>query len=391
MKLSNIVLVELCWPFLANSSHVPRTDKSAVSNLTSSAYSNGVSLLAEHEIQLDARSDRSKCTLKNLAIRREYGSLSREERLDYVNAVLCLQSLPPRTPANVSSGARSRFDDFTVVHIQQTLDIHFSGVFPPWHRWFVHSYEKALREECGYKGYQPYWDWPKYAHAPQDSPIFDGSDPSLGGNGEFIEHEGPVIQSPDGQTSLQLPPGVGSGNVTTGPFANMTINLGPVGGLNDTAPGPDGGLGYNPRSLKRDVGPALNERYANYSTVLSESFPDFIKQYSRTALLTRVQTFSRNPTSSNTVFCPRACLTRSRSDPTAASTMSLAATRAVTCSPHPQILRFGCITGRWTVCGLRGKRINIARPVSELSSSNSNHRFPGNCSTSAAVASKKAR
>jgi hypothetical protein len=341
MKLSNIVLVELCWPFLANSSHVPRTDKSAVSNLTSSAYSNGLSLLEEHETQLDARSDKSKCTLKNLAIRREYGSLS-------------LQSLPPRTPANVSSGARSRFDDFTVVHIQQTLDIHFSGVFPPWHRWFVHSYEKALREECGYKGYQPYWDWPKYAHAPQDSPIFDGSDTSLGGNGEFIEHEGPVIQSPDGQTSLQLPPGVGSGNVTTGPFANMTINLGPVGGLNDTAPGPDGGLGYNPRSLKRDVGPALNERYANYSTVLSESFRISINN--TFGLPTdSFQTFSRNPTSSNTVFCPRACLTRSRSDPTEASTMSLAATRAVTCSLRLPIPRFGCITARWIACGLRGK------------------------------------
>jgi tyrosinase len=156
MRLSHILLAELCWPFLANALQIPRTDKHAVSNLTSSAYSNGLSFLEERETQLDARSGKSKCTLKNLGIRREYGSLSREERLDYVNAVLCLQSLPPRTPANVSSGARSRFDDFTVVHIQQTLDIHFSGVFPPWHRWFVHSYEKALREECGYKGYQPY-------------------------------------------------------------------------------------------------------------------------------------------------------------------------------------------------------------------------------------------
>lgn len=36
------------------------------------------------------------------------GDLSHDERLDYVNAVLCLQSLPPRTPANVSAGARSR-------------------------------------------------------------------------------------------------------------------------------------------------------------------------------------------------------------------------------------------------------------------------------------------
>lgn len=32
----------------------------------------------------------------------------------------------------------------------------------------------------------------------------------------------------------------------------------------------DGGLGYNPRRLKRDLGPAVNERYANYSTTLSK-------------------------------------------------------------------------------------------------------------------------
>ena len=36
------------------------------------------------------------------------GDLTHQERLDYVNAVLCLQHLPPRTPANVSAGARSR-------------------------------------------------------------------------------------------------------------------------------------------------------------------------------------------------------------------------------------------------------------------------------------------
>jgi tyrosinase len=47
----------------------------------------------------------------------------------------------------------------------------------------------------------------------------------------------------------------------------MTINLGPVGGLAGVDPGPDGGLGWNPRGLRRDLGPAMNQRYANYSTV----------------------------------------------------------------------------------------------------------------------------
>ncbi|KAK7980215.1 hypothetical protein PG989_012672 [Apiospora arundinis] len=170
------------------------------------------------------------CTADNIVYRREYGSLSKTERLDYVNSVKCLQALPARTPAKVSAGTRSRFDDFVLVHIQRTLDIHYTGNFQHWHRWFVYLYEKALRDECGYKGYQPYWDWP--------------NDP------------------------IQLAPGVGGGYVRTGPFANMTVNLGPVGGVAGVEPGPDGGLGYNPRGLKRDVGPALNQRYANYTTVL---------------------------------------------------------------------------------------------------------------------------
>ncbi|CAG9992213.1 unnamed protein product, partial [Clonostachys byssicola] len=177
------------------------------------------------------------------------------------------------------------FDDFVVVHIQQTLDIHFSGVFQPWNRWFLHRYEKVLREECGYKGYQPRCSSSEagsfrsgsigigrsYHTAPEKSPIFNGGSYSFGGNGDFIPHEGLAIDPPEGVGggNVQLPAEVGGGFVTTGPFANMTINLGPVGGLEGTAPGPDGGLGYNPRRLKRDVGPALNTRYANYTTVLN--------------------------------------------------------------------------------------------------------------------------
>lgn len=145
----------------------------------------------------------------------------------------------------------------------------------PWHRWYIYVYETALRDECGFTGYQPYWDWAKYASAPQDSPIFNGDEYSLGGNGEYIPgHNGSVIVLPevDGvpRENIQLPPGLGGGFVKTGPFANMSVNLGPVAVLPDVAPNPQpDGLGYNPRGLKRDVGPGINQRYANHSTVLS--------------------------------------------------------------------------------------------------------------------------
>ncbi|KAF3014290.1 hypothetical protein E8E14_011866 [Neopestalotiopsis sp. 37M] len=231
--------------------------------------------------QLATLNSSSSCSEKNIVFRREYGSLSEAERLGYINAVKCLQKLPPLTPANVSSGAKSRYDDFIVVHIQQTLSIHYSGNFMAWHRWFVYLYETALRDECGYTGYQPYWDWPKYASAPQDSPIFNGDPYSLGGNGDYVPHNGSVITPPEGVDGgdIQLAAGLGGGFVTTGPFANMTVNLGPVAGLVGTEAGPDGGLGYNPRGLKRDVGPALNTRYANYTTVLELLKKPNIEQY----------------------------------------------------------------------------------------------------------------
>ncbi|KAH7311288.1 hypothetical protein B0I35DRAFT_437840 [Stachybotrys elegans] len=209
------------------------------------------------------------CTIDKVVFRREYGSLSQAERLDYVNAVICLQNKPARTPSSVAPGAKSRFDDFVATHINQTRAIHFTGNFLPWHRWFVYQYEKALRDECGYQGYQPYWDWPKYASSPETSPIFNGDPYSLGGNGEFVPHNGPVIPPSGDLPPVMLPPGNGGGFVTTGPFANMTVNLGPVIPLEGTTPGTLGGLGWNPRGLKRDIGPLLTTRYANYTAILN--------------------------------------------------------------------------------------------------------------------------
>ena len=89
----------------------------------------------------------------------------------------------------------------------------------------------------------------------------------MGGNGEYIPHNGTIIIPPPGVigTPIQLPAGLGGGCVTEGPFT--TISLGPMSV--DGAPvGPQGGFGANPRCLKRDVGPAITQRYSNYSSVL---------------------------------------------------------------------------------------------------------------------------
>ncbi|TLD03220.1 uncharacterized protein PgNI_12502 [Pyricularia grisea] len=161
----------------------------------------------------------SSCTLENASIRREWSDLSIAEREEYISAVQCLQRLPANTSSSVSPGARSRFDDFLTVHIQQTPYIHNTANFLGWHRYYVWQYEKALREECNYKGFQPYWNWNREVADPTKSAMFNGNATSLSGN------------SPSKDAC-----------VNSGPFKDMSVNLGPGNSLK-----------YNPRCLKRDI------------------------------------------------------------------------------------------------------------------------------------------
>lgn len=81
-------------------------------------------------------------------------SLSGSEKKAYTSAVNCLLTKPSKL-TDFAPGARSRYDDFVAVHINQTLSIHGTGNFLTWHRYFTWAYENALRQECGYNGYQP--------------------------------------------------------------------------------------------------------------------------------------------------------------------------------------------------------------------------------------------
>ncbi|PSN70209.1 Di-copper centre-containing protein [Corynespora cassiicola Philippines] len=214
---------------------------------------------------------RGGCTLKTLTVRKEWGSLSANERKDYTNAVLCLQAKQANTPSSLIPGAKSRFDDFVGLHINDTNFIHYTGTFLAWHRYFTWQYEQALRNECGYKGAQPYWDWAKTARTGLEvSPILDGSDTSMSGNGAPVPNQGNVVLGGNGLPEILLPPGTGGGCVTSGPFKDMTVNLGPVAlGLTDgTSIGNGNGLAYNPRCLKRDLTDAINRRFANATSVV---------------------------------------------------------------------------------------------------------------------------
>ena len=140
--------------------------------------------------------------------------MSKKERKSYIKAVKCMISSPSKTPAGLVSGAKTPYDDFVAQHINQTTSIHGTGNFLSWHRYFVYGYEKSLRDECGYTGYQPYWNWFSYQNDLSKSPLFDGSETSMGGDGAFLKHNGSV----SGGGSILLPSGNGGGCIKSGPF-----------------------------------------------------------------------------------------------------------------------------------------------------------------------------
>ncbi|KAF9002882.1 hypothetical protein BDQ17DRAFT_1390574 [Cyathus striatus] len=166
--------------------------------------------------------------------------LSKKDQLSYLSAVQCILTKSPTTPLNEAPGVGSRFDDFIATHIQQTYSIHYVGHFLPWHRYYTAIYEKALRDECGYIGAQPY-------ALPSTSPtIFSLTIHKILGLGTGHPPLGNFTTSPLWDAKY----GFGGGCITTGPLANMTVRMGP---------GDD--VGGNPRCLKRDWSPYFAGRY----------------------------------------------------------------------------------------------------------------------------------
>ena len=183
--------------------------------------------------------------------------MSKLDRTSYINAVYCLAKKPGKTPigpySSIIPGAKTRYDDFTAAHNLKTLVIHADGLFLGWHRYYVWLYEKALREECGYKGAQPYWDWTIGWQDPRQTAVFDGSPWSMGSNGQYIPDRPPtIIRAPPPIGDVPVAPGTGGGCIVSGPFTadKFQVHLGPTGYLPQ---GPLGGLGYNPRCLNRDI------------------------------------------------------------------------------------------------------------------------------------------
>lgn len=64
------------------------------------------------------------CTTENVIVRKLFENLSGDERIAYTSALKCLMNLEAKTPSEIAAGAKTRYDDWIVTHINQTLSIH---------------------------------------------------------------------------------------------------------------------------------------------------------------------------------------------------------------------------------------------------------------------------
>ncbi len=60
-----------------------------------------------------------------------------EDREAYIKAVLCLQSKPPKAPADKFPGPKSRFDDFVAYHMSNAVMLHDSTHLFASHHYFL--------------------------------------------------------------------------------------------------------------------------------------------------------------------------------------------------------------------------------------------------------------
>ncbi|KAH9442994.1 hypothetical protein Pst134EB_027344 [Puccinia striiformis f. sp. tritici] len=155
---------------------------------------------------LASRGNSSSPGCPTVRVRREWRSLNHDEQASYITAVKCLADLPSKL---LPGGDYRRYDDFENVHSRMRSKIHWCAIFLPWHRHFMFLFEKALRDECGYPGSLPRWDWTLDSLDMSQSPVWsDDPDVGFGGNGRDF---------------TDVDDGLEGGVVTDGAFANWPL------------------------------------------------------------------------------------------------------------------------------------------------------------------------
>ena len=122
---------------------------------------------------------RCQCENGNLVkccrIRKEFTSMTHEERVRYISTVF---------HASTDPTYKTEYEDLLTRHKNLfRTGIHIPDVFLPWHRWYILQYENLLRRvDC--KVTVPYWDWSVVATDPWSSSMWKPGKDSFGGNGD---------------------------------------------------------------------------------------------------------------------------------------------------------------------------------------------------------------
>lgn len=204
------------------------------------------------------------CTAENAAVRYDFDAMPPADRKAFTDAINCLRTKPSQLDQKEYPGAINRFSDWAVVHVNQTRVVHLDGFFLTWHRMFIHLFHQDLKEQCGYQGQMPYWNWPATADNLTGSNIFNGDEYSMSGNGYFTNND-PYVLAP----GFSIPHGSGGGCIMSGPFKGMSYTMPPVDIqflINGTAP-PHSIFDKHETCLTRDLNEFAAKTWNNYTDV----------------------------------------------------------------------------------------------------------------------------
>jgi len=111
----------------------------------------------------------------------------------WIDAVHCMHKSPTKHNKEFPA-TRNRYDDFVAFHVNATSWLpgtHNNGFFLPFHRYLMIIWENALRDECGYQGPTPWWDWsldtPERGGHFNSSPVWD-TVLGFGGDGKKVSN-----------------------------------------------------------------------------------------------------------------------------------------------------------------------------------------------------------
>lgn len=129
------------------------------------------------------------CTTPRVRI--EWRNANDRQRDAFVAGIRCLMEKPSSNPARFP-GSRSLYEDLSSLHQQVVGQVHQSGKFLVFHRFYISIFERLLRNQCSYNGPMIWWDEEKDAGAFDKAPMctkrwFGEMPAAINGRGVCVE------------------------------------------------------------------------------------------------------------------------------------------------------------------------------------------------------------